>query len=92
MNKNLDMLKGEEFGIENIARKYNKTLAQICLRWGISSGMRVLAKSVNEERIKENIDIFDFDLTSEEMAKIDSMHKNFRQGPDPSVFDFVTSR
>lgn len=74
--------------IEPIAKKYNKTTAQICIKWAISSGMRVLVKSMHASRMRENIDVFDFDLTSNEINTIDSLNKNARQGPDPNTFNF----
>lgn len=72
--------------IQTIAAKYGKTPAQVVLRWDLQHGVITIPKSVREERIKENSEIFDFQLTAEEMKQIDSLNKNERSGPDPDVF------
>jgi diketogulonate reductase-like aldo/keto reductase len=69
-----------------IAAKYGKTPAQVILRWDIQHGIVTIPKSVRPERIKENADIFDFELTAEEMAEIDALNRDERTGPDPDVF------
>ena len=58
-----EMLKG-------IAAKYNKSVGQVILRWNVQRGVVVISKSTHVERIKENIDIFDFELNEEEMKQI----------------------
>lgn len=72
--------------IKKIAEKYGKTPAQVVLRWDLQHGVVTIPKSVREERIKENSDIFDFQLTSEEMGQIDSLNQDKRTGPAPDVF------
>ncbi|MDR3595371.1 aldo/keto reductase [Clostridium sp.] len=72
----------------NIASKYNKTSAQIVLRWHIQRNVIVIPKSIRRERIISNINIFDFELTSQEMEIINGMNQNIRVGPDPDKFDF----
>ena len=74
--------------LESIAEKYNKTVAQIILRWNIENKIVVIPKSITKERIEENIDIFDFSLEEEDIKKIDSMNNNKRTGFDPQEFDF----
>lgn len=75
--------------IVSLATKYNKTPAQIVLRWHFDNGIIAIPKSVNSHRILENIDIFDFNLNQDDlkaMANIDN--KNGRTGPDPLTADF----
>ena len=74
--------------LESIAEKYDKTVAQIILRWNIENKIVVIPKSITKERIEENIDIFDFSLEEEDIKKIDSMNNNKRTGFDPMEFDF----
>lgn len=59
--------------LKEIARAKGKTVAQICLRWACEQGVCVLAKSFNKERMKENLEIFDWELTEEESKKIDEI-------------------
>lgn len=61
-----------------IGKKYGKTPAQICLRWGIQRNLVVLAKSTHESRIKENFEIFDFELSAEDMEEIKKLNMNLR--------------
>ena len=68
----------EEQIFTDLAKKYGKTNAQIILRWHIQSGNVVIPGSRNPKHIKENFDIFDFELTSEEMAEIAKINKNVR--------------
>lgn len=74
--------------LKEIANKYNKSVAQVVLRWDIQSGIVTIPKSTNEGRLIQNIDIFDFNLTDEDIKKIDSLNKDLRVGPDPDNFDF----
>ena len=59
-----------------MAKKYNKTNAQIILRWHIQKGYIIFPRTRNEEHLKENINIFDFELTKEDMEQIDKLNKN----------------
>ncbi|MGM0640311.1 MAG: aldo/keto reductase [Thermotogota bacterium] len=74
--------------IVEIAKKYHKTPAQVVLRWDIQNGVVTIPKSVHKDRIKENSEIFDFELTEAEMKMIDELDKDKRTGPDPKSFDF----
>ena len=62
----------------DMAKKYHKSSAQIILRWHIQSGFIVIPGSSNEEHIKENISIFDFELTSEDMDRIHKLNTGKR--------------
>jgi diketogulonate reductase-like aldo/keto reductase len=70
--------------VVELARKYEKTAAQIILHWQIALGASPIPKSVRAERIAENIDIFDFDLTPEEVQAITALNIGERGGPDPA--------
>lgn len=59
--------------LTEIGKKYGKTAAQVALRWNIQRGVAVIPKSVHEKRIRQNIDVFDFALSDEDMAKIREM-------------------
>ena len=63
----------EEETIKKLAEKYKKTPAQIILRWDIQRGIITIPKSQKSERIKENFEIFDFEMTEEEMKEIDDL-------------------
>jgi 2,5-diketo-D-gluconate reductase A len=69
--------------IRTIARKHGKTPAQIVLRWHIEMGHVVIPKSVTPERIKENIDIFDLEFDTQDVAAIATLEKGGRTGPHP---------
>jgi diketogulonate reductase-like aldo/keto reductase len=73
--------------IAAIAEAHSKTAAQIVIRWHLQSDLIVIPKSVHDERIKENFDVFDFELSSDEMKTIDSLNKNERQGPNPDTMN-----
>jgi 2,5-diketo-D-gluconate reductase A len=78
--------------ITSIARAAGKTPAQVVLRWHIERGDIVFPKSVTPARIKENIDIFDFELSGEDVAFITALNRDERTGPDPDTFDVVPER
>jgi 2,5-diketo-D-gluconate reductase A len=75
--------------IDDIARRQAKTPAQVILRWHIERGDIVFPKSVTTARIRENIDIFDFELPGEEVEAISALNRNERTGPDPDKFDMI---
>lgn len=64
--------------LTSLGKKYNKTQAQIVLRFNIQRGIVVIPKSITPERIKENFQVFDFSLTEEEMKDIEALNKNVR--------------
>jgi diketogulonate reductase-like aldo/keto reductase len=69
-----------------IARKHDRTPAQVVLRWHLQLGNVVIPKSVTPSRIKENIDVFDFSLDDEDLAAISALNEDRRLGPDPATF------
>ncbi len=71
--------------LEQISTKYEKSTAQICLRWCIQHGATALPKSAKPERIRENIDVFDFKLSNEDMQRIDAMPFSGGSGFDPET-------
>ncbi|MEV7692743.1 aldo/keto reductase [Microbacterium sp. NPDC089189] len=71
--------------LQEIARTHDKTTAQVMLRWHIQEGRSVIPKSVTPARIAANIDVFDFSLTPDELARIDALETGRRGGPDPDV-------
>jgi len=73
--------------MQELAAKYGKNPVHIVLRWDIQKGAVTIPKSVTPERIISNADIFDFELSDEDMAKIDKLDKNGRIGGHP---DFIT--
>lgn len=73
--------------ILELAAKHHKTAAQVVLRWHIEHGLSAIPKSTRPERIRENIDIFDFTLTADEIAAIDALDTGVRGGPDPEEVD-----
>ncbi|MEU7427681.1 aldo/keto reductase [Streptomyces sp. NPDC040750] len=70
-----------------IARKHDRTPAQVVLRWHVQLGNIVIPKSVTPSRIKENIEVFDFSLDDEDLAAIAALDEDRRLGPDPATFD-----
>jgi diketogulonate reductase-like aldo/keto reductase len=71
--------------VASLAKKYGKTPAQVILRWHTQHGLCAIPKSIHPERIAQNIDIFEFTMTPDEIAAIDAMDTNKRSGPDPEV-------
>jgi diketogulonate reductase-like aldo/keto reductase len=69
--------------IGGIAKAHSKTPAQVMLRWHLQQGRSVIPKSTKPQRIAENIDVFDFELTAEELAGIDALDTGLRGGPEP---------
>ncbi len=70
--------------LQEIAQKHGKTFAQIMLRWCVQSGFVVLPKSVTPSRIQENIDIFDFELDADDLAKLKTLDRDLRTCWDPT--------
>ena len=71
--------------LSEVAQKYNKTIAQICLRWIIQQEVVALPKSVTPERIKSNFEVFNFELSEEDMDRITNMGPAGYTGSDPNL-------
>jgi diketogulonate reductase-like aldo/keto reductase len=76
--------------ISEIAEAHDKSPAQVMLRWGIQHGRSVIPKSTKPERIAENIDVFDFELSVDEMAAMDALDTGRRGGPEPEEITLET--
>lgn len=74
--------------LTEIAAAKGKSVAQVILRWDLQNGVVTIPKSTKEHRIIENAAIYDFELSSEEMQRINALNENVRVGPDPDNFDF----
>ena len=74
--------------IQNLAEKYNKTPAQIALRWNLQHGVVTIPKSVKPARIAENAEIFDFELSQGDMEILDALDQEKHIGPNPANFNF----
>lgn len=74
--------------MQDIARKYGKTIAQICIRWSLQMGFLPLPKSVTESRIKENAEVFDFELSAQDIQMISDLKGccGYSQNPDLATF------
>jgi 2,5-diketo-D-gluconate reductase A len=73
--------------IVEIAKAHGKSPGQVVIRWHLQLGNVVIPKSVTQSRIEENIDVFGFTLTDEQMAAIDGLDRGHRTGPDPDTFN-----
>ncbi|MEE2046092.1 aldo/keto reductase [Nocardiopsis tropica] len=74
-------------GVTEVAEEHERTPAQVLLRWHVQLGNVVIPKSVTPERIRSNFEIFDFELSEEEMDRISGLDSDTRFGPDPDEFD-----
>lgn len=73
--------------VTGIAGRHDRTPAQVVLRWHLQLGVVAIPKSVRPERIRENLDVFDFSLTGEEMDALSALPEPGRLGPDPLTFN-----
>lgn len=74
----------------NIGRKHGKSAAQVMLRWHLQHGRSAIPKSTKPARIAENFNVFDFELTPEQVAAIDALDTGVRQGPEPESITLAT--
>ncbi|WP_307796901.1 aldo/keto reductase [Actinomadura barringtoniae] len=75
--------------LKRIGAKHGKSAAQAVLRWHLQTGNVVIPKSVTPSRIKENIDVFDFELDAADLAEIEALDQGKRFGPDPATFNWM---
>ncbi|GAB0171723.1 aldo/keto reductase [Lysinibacillus sp. CTST325] len=78
----------EELLIQQLASKYDKTPAQIVLRYDVQHGVVTIPKTMTPARMAENLTVFDFALAEEEMTQLDALNDGLRCGPDPEKFNF----
>ena len=74
--------------IKTLGEKYGKTPFQVVLRWDLQKGVITIPKSAQQKRIISNADLFDFEISKEDMAQIDALDQSRRFGPDPNSFSF----
>jgi 2,5-diketo-D-gluconate reductase A len=74
-----------------IANRLERSTAQVTLRWHIQRGDIVFPKSVTRERVQENFELFDFELTDADMSDITGLNRDERTGPDPDTFNYIPS-
>ncbi len=82
------LTRGKKFNderLQKLCKKYDKTPAQIILRWNIEHGVSTIPKSANKKRLKQNFDIFSFSLSSEDIEWMDSFNEGFRVVDDPML-------
>ncbi|MGW1591897.1 aldo/keto reductase [Streptomyces sp. NPDC002386] len=75
----------EDPAVTRIAEAHGKSPAQVLLRWGLQQGRSVIPKSTKRHRIAENIDVFDFDLSADELSALDALETGRRGGPEPEA-------
>jgi 2,5-diketo-D-gluconate reductase A len=75
--------------VTDLARSLDRTPAQVVLRWHLQLGNIVFPKSVNPARMRENFELFDFELSDADLAMVSALNKDERTGPDPDSFDYV---
>lgn len=73
--------------LNEIGKEVNKSAAQVIIKWNMQHNVVVIPKSVTSSRIEENIDVLDFELSAEQMKRIDDLNKDQRIGPDPDTFE-----
>ena len=77
--------------LQEIGKKYDKTVAQVILRWQLQRGIVVIPKSTHKERMAQNLDLFDFTLTNEDMqaiAALDTKTSSFFSHQDPAMVEW----
>jgi len=74
-----------------IAAEVDRSVAQVVLRWHVQRGDIVFPKTTHADRMRENLDLFDFELAPDVMRRIDDLNRDERRGPDPATFDHIPS-
>ncbi|MCD2347118.1 aldo/keto reductase [Clostridium guangxiense] len=85
------LMQGKIFEIplmKELSTKYGKTISQIALKWDLQMGVITIPKSSTKSRIKENMDLYNFEISAEDMKKIETLNTGKRIGPDPDTIDF----
>ena len=85
------LMQGKIFTIQELhmlAAKYRKNVAQVVLRWNLQKGIVTIPKSAHKERIIANAQIFDFEISADDMLAIDRLDNHERVGADPDNFNF----
>ncbi|WP_434533358.1 aldo/keto reductase [Amycolatopsis carbonis] len=75
--------------VTDVAARHRRTPAQVVLRWHLQLGNVVIPKSVTPSRVAENLDVFGFTLTDDDLAALSALDRDGRTGPDPDTFDLV---
>lgn len=78
----------EDATLRELSEKYGKAPAQVVIRWHLQRDVVVIPKSLHQKRIIDNFDVFDFELSKDDMERIDHLNRNTRSGADPDNFDF----
>jgi diketogulonate reductase-like aldo/keto reductase len=78
----------EDAVLNELSEKYKKSAAQVVIRWHLQRGVIVIPKSLHQSRIASNFDVFDFELSNDDMEQINLLNRNTRSGADPDHFDF----
>jgi diketogulonate reductase-like aldo/keto reductase len=78
----------EDETLLKLSEKYKKSPAQIVIRWHLQRDAVVIPKSLHKNRIIDNFDVFDFELSQDDMGSINKLDRNTRSGADPDTFDF----
>ena len=84
------LTRGRKFSndvVRVLAQKYNKTPAQILIRWGLQHDVIEIPKSGSQQHLRENIKIFDFTLNYDDMSQLDKLNEDFRLVDDPHLID-----
>lgn len=79
----------DDKALQSIADKYEKSIAQVILRWIIQRDIITIPKTLSKDRMIANLSIFDFELSEQDMNAITNMNKNYRTGPDPDTFNLL---